>query len=135
MRCHFLALIGVSIFVLIERIKEIRAVKKMILVNTDYITDKKLEMLGLVKERRSIENRKTLQAFKTLVGSELKAYTEMMNEARLRQSAWSRRPKNSRGCDCQYQVCLVRHNAGRRRDNCVWDSRKIYIIVSFLTKV
>lgn len=57
----------------------------MILVNTDYITGKKLEMLGLVKG--STIQSKNLgkdigQAFKTLVGGELKEYNEMMNEAR-----------------------------------------------------
>ena len=59
--------------------------KKMILVNTDYISGKELEMLGLVKG--STIHSKHLgkdiaQAFKTLVGGELKAYNEMMNEAR-----------------------------------------------------
>ncbi len=57
----------------------------MILVNTDYITGKKLEMLGLVKgstiQSKNI-GRDISQGFKTLVGGELKAYTEMMNEAR-----------------------------------------------------
>ena len=57
----------------------------MILVNTDYITGKKLEMLGLVKG--STIHSKHLgkdigQAFKMMVGGELKAYNEMMNEAR-----------------------------------------------------
>ena len=57
----------------------------MILVNTDYISGKELEMLGLVKGS-TIQSKnfgKDLsQAFKTLVGGELKAYNEMMNEAR-----------------------------------------------------
>ena len=58
---------------------------KMILVNTDYITGKEFEMLGLV--RGSTIQSKHLgkdiaQSFKTLVGGELKAYNEMMNEAR-----------------------------------------------------
>ena len=57
----------------------------MILVNTDYITGKELEMLGLV--RGSTIQSKHLgkdiaQSFKTLVGGELKAYNDMMNEAR-----------------------------------------------------
>lgn len=57
----------------------------MILVNTDYISGKELEMLGLVKG--STIHSKHLgkditQSFKTLVGGELKGYTEMMNEAR-----------------------------------------------------
>ena len=57
----------------------------MILVNTDYISGKELEMLGLVKGS-TIQSKNVgkdiSQAFKTLVGGELKAYTEMMNEAR-----------------------------------------------------
>lgn len=57
----------------------------MILVNTDYITGKELEMLGVVKgstiQTRNI-GRDITQAFKTLVGGELKAYNEMMNTAR-----------------------------------------------------
>ena len=55
------------------------------LVNTDYISGKNLEMLGLVKgstiQSKNI-GRDITQGFKTLVGGELKAYTEMMNEAR-----------------------------------------------------
>ena len=57
----------------------------MILVTTDYITGKELEMLGLVKGA-TIQSKhlgKDIGAgFKTLVGGELKGYTEMMNEAR-----------------------------------------------------
>lgn len=57
----------------------------MILVNTDYISGKELEMLGLVKGS-TIQSKNVgkdiAQGFKTLVGGELKAYTEMMNEAR-----------------------------------------------------
>ena len=57
----------------------------MILVNTDYISGKKLETLSLVKgstiQSKHI-GKDIAQSFKTLVGGELKAYTEMMNEAR-----------------------------------------------------
>lgn len=57
----------------------------MILVNTDYITGKNFEMLGLVKgstiQSKNL-GRDITQSFKTLVGGELKAYTEMMNDAR-----------------------------------------------------
>ncbi len=57
----------------------------MILVNTDYITGKELEMLGLVKgstiQSKNI-GRDITQSFKTIVGGELKAYTDMMNDAR-----------------------------------------------------
>lgn len=57
----------------------------MILVNTDYISGKELEMLGLVKGS-TIQSKNLgkdiTQGFKTLVGGELKAYNEMMNDAR-----------------------------------------------------
>lgn len=57
----------------------------MILVNTDYISGKNLETIGLVKgstiQSKNI-GRDITQGFKTLVGGELKSYTEMMNQAR-----------------------------------------------------
>ena len=57
----------------------------MILVNTDYISGKELEMLTIVKGS-TIQSKHVgkdiAQSFKTLVGGELKAYNEMMNEAR-----------------------------------------------------
>ena len=57
----------------------------MILVNTDYIAGKELEMLGLVKGS-TIQSKHLgsdiAQGFKTLVGGELKSYTDMMNNAR-----------------------------------------------------
>ena len=57
----------------------------MILVNTDYISGKELEMLGIVKGSTIHSKhigKDISQAFKTLVGGELRAYNEMMNEAR-----------------------------------------------------
>lgn len=57
----------------------------MILVNTDYISGKNLEMLGLVKGstiQAKNFGKDITQGFKSLVGGELKAYTDMMNEAR-----------------------------------------------------
>ena len=57
----------------------------MILVTTDYISGKEIEMLGLVKGStiHSKHLGKDIAAsFKTLVGGELVAYNEMMNEAR-----------------------------------------------------
>ena len=57
----------------------------MILVNTDYISGKELEMLTLVKgstiQTKHI-GKDISQSFKTLVGGELKEYNNMMNEAR-----------------------------------------------------
>ena len=57
----------------------------MILVNTDYISGKELEMLGIVKGSTIHSKhlgKDLLEALKTLVGGELTAYNEMMNEAR-----------------------------------------------------
>ena len=57
----------------------------MLIVNTDYITGKVLEMLGLVKgstiQTKHI-GRDITQGLKTIVGGELGAYTQMMNDAR-----------------------------------------------------
>lgn len=57
----------------------------MLLVTTEYISGKEFEMLGLVKgstiQSKNV-GRDITQSFKTLVGGELKAYTEMMNDAR-----------------------------------------------------
>ena len=52
---------------------------------TDYITGKQLETLGLV-EGSTVQSkhigRDIAASFKTIVGGELKGYTEMMHEAR-----------------------------------------------------
>ncbi len=57
----------------------------MILVNTDFISGKDLETLSIVKGS-TIQSKNAIkdisQGFKTIVGGELKAYNEMMNEAR-----------------------------------------------------
>lgn len=57
----------------------------MILVNTNYVAGKELEMLGMVNgstiQTRHV-GRDITQAFKHLVGGELKEYSKMMNEAR-----------------------------------------------------
>ena len=86
----------------------------MILVNTDYISGKELEMLGLVKgstiQSKNI-GRDITQGFKTLVGGELKAYNDMMNEARAlatkrgSRSTWGRRSG-------KYPVCIFCNYAG-----------------------
>lgn len=57
----------------------------MLLVNTDYISGKKLETLGIVKG--SVVQTKNfgkdfMAGIKTLVGGEVKEYTEMLNQAR-----------------------------------------------------
>lgn len=57
----------------------------MILVNTDYISGKNFEMIGLVRGtmiQTVHAGKDIMNSFKTLVGGELTSYTEMMNEAR-----------------------------------------------------
>ena len=57
----------------------------MILVNTDYVSGKELETLSLV-HGSTIQSKHLgkdiAQAFKSMLGGELKAYNDMMNEAR-----------------------------------------------------
>ena len=57
----------------------------MLLVNTDFITGKELKTLGIVKgnvvQCRNV-GRGFMAGIKTLVGGELKEYTEMLNQAR-----------------------------------------------------
>ena len=57
----------------------------MLIVTTEYIAGKQLEMLGMVKGstiQTKHLGKDITQSFKTLVGGELTAYTEMMNDAR-----------------------------------------------------
>ena len=57
----------------------------MLLVTTESITGKELEMLGMVKGS-TIQSKHIgsdiAQSFKTIVGGELKSYNDMMNTAR-----------------------------------------------------
>ena len=57
----------------------------MILVNTDFITGKEIQTLGLVKgntiQARNI-GRDITQGLRQIVGGELKAYVEMLTNAR-----------------------------------------------------
>ncbi|QSX06269.1 YbjQ family protein [Sedimentibacter sp. zth1] len=57
----------------------------MILVNTNFISGKNFETLEVVKGstiQTKHVGKDILQSFKTLVGGELTAYNEMMNDAR-----------------------------------------------------
>ena len=57
----------------------------MILVNTDYISGKDIETISIVKGSvvwSKNVGKDILSSFKTLVGGEIKSYSEMMNEAR-----------------------------------------------------
>ena len=57
----------------------------MLIVSTDYISGKNLEMFGIVKgssiQTKNI-GRDITQGLKTLVGGELNSYVDMMNQAR-----------------------------------------------------
>ncbi|MBZ3936319.1 YbjQ family protein [Methanimicrococcus blatticola] len=57
----------------------------MIIVNTEYINGKELETLGLVKgttiQAKNI-GRDITQGLRNIVGGELKAYTDLMNQSR-----------------------------------------------------
>jgi uncharacterized protein YbjQ (UPF0145 family) len=57
----------------------------MIIVNTDFISGKELETLGMVKGsviQAKHVGKDIMSGLKGLVGGELTAYSEMMNEAR-----------------------------------------------------
>lgn len=92
----------------------------MILVTTETISGKELETLGLVRgstiQSKNI-GRDITQGFKTLVGGELKAYTEMMNEARA--IATKRMVEDAEGLGAGrrrlHALRLLRRHAGRRR--------------------
>lgn len=82
----------------------------MLLVNTDYITGKELEMLGMVKgstiQTRNV-GRDITQGLKTLVGGELKAYTEMMNEARELATSRMAQEAEALGADAVVNIRFV----------------------------
>ena len=55
----------------------------MLLVNTDYITGKDFEMLGIVKgSTTQIKNLTVMQGIKKLVGGDSTKFNDMMNNAR-----------------------------------------------------
>ena len=57
----------------------------MILVNTDFVSGKEIETIGLVKgsmiQSKNI-GKDIMAGFKTVFGGELKGYSEMINESR-----------------------------------------------------
>lgn len=89
----------------------------MVLVNTDYISGKELGMLGMVKgstiQCKNI-GRDIGASFKNLVGGEMKAYTEMMNEARdlaIHRMIWRSRA-DGRRCSRKRTFCHIRNHSG-----------------------
>ena len=74
----------------------------MILVNTETIPGRELELLGIVKGTtiQSVHIGKDIGAvFKTLVGGEMQAYNEMMNKARALATERMVREAEARGAD------------------------------------
>ncbi len=58
----------------------------MIVVNTDFITGKEIETIGVVKGatvRSKHIGKDIANAFKSIIGGELESYTKMMDEARI----------------------------------------------------
>ena len=79
----------------------------MILVTTEHIEGKRLEMLGIVKGStiQSVHIGKDLgAAFKTLVGGELSDYNEMMNRARAMATERMAREAEALGADAVVSV-------------------------------
>ena len=85
----------------------------MLIVTTESIAGKELEMLGLVKGS-TIQSKHLgsdiSQSFKTLVGGELKSYTEMMNDARALASKRMVQEAEALGADAV--VCVRYASAG-----------------------
>ena len=82
----------------------------MMVVNTDYITGKELQMIGLARGScvRSKHLGKDIMAgFKTLVGGELKAYTEVMNESRALATKRMVEDAEAQGADAVVNVRYV----------------------------
>ena len=79
----------------------------MVLVNTDHITGKNLAMLGLVKgsiiQSKNI-GKDIMQGLRSVVGGELKGYTEMMNEAREEATRRMKQEANLMGADAIVNV-------------------------------
>ena len=85
----------------------------MLIVTTESIAGKELEMLGLVKGS-TIQSKHLgsdiSQSFKTLVGGELKSYTEMMNDARA--MATKRMVQEAEALGADAVVCVRYASAG-----------------------
>nr|WP_180486104.1 YbjQ family protein [Treponema socranskii] len=90
----------------------------MILVNTDYVSGKDLETIGLVKgstiQSKNI-GKDILQGLKTIIGGELKGYTEMMNEARALATKRMVQEAEGLGADAvvniRYSLAAIMQNA------------------------
>jgi uncharacterized protein YbjQ (UPF0145 family) len=90
--------------------------KNMKIYTTDYITGKNLETLGLAQgstvQSKHI-GRDIAASFKTIVGGELKGYTEMMNEARKVATARMIEQAEAMGADA---IIAVRYSSSAVMD-------------------
>lgn len=88
----------------------------MKIYTTDYITEKNLETLNLVQgstvQSKHI-GRDLAASFKTIVGGELKGYTEMMNEARKVATARMIEQAEAMGADA---IIAVRYSSSAVMD-------------------
>ena len=88
----------------------------MKIYTTNYITGKNLETLGLV-EGSTVQSkhigRDLAASFKTIVGGELKGYTEMMNEARKVATARMIEQAEAMGADA---IIAVRYSSSAVMD-------------------
>ncbi|PNV62455.1 hypothetical protein C0033_07735 [Clostridium sp. chh4-2] len=83
----------------------------MLLVTTEDISGKKIEMLGLVKGSSIMTvhaGKDIMNSFKTLVGGELTSYNEMMEKARELATERMISQANALGADA---VVAVRYNS------------------------
>jgi uncharacterized protein YbjQ (UPF0145 family) len=74
----------------------------MILVNTDFITGRELETIQIVKGaiiQSKHMGKDIMASFKTIVGGELKGYSDMMNEARAKATKRMVEEAESLGAD------------------------------------
>lgn len=74
----------------------------MILVNTDFITGKDIETIQIVKGaiiQSKHMGKDIMASFKTIVGGELKGYSDMMNEARAKATKRMVEEATSLGAD------------------------------------
>ncbi len=74
----------------------------MILVNTDFITGKDIETIQIVKGaiiQSKHMGKDIMASFKTIVGGELKGYSDMMNEARAKATKRMVEEAESLGAD------------------------------------
>jgi uncharacterized protein YbjQ (UPF0145 family) len=84
-----------------------KGAKKMLMTTTDIIPGKQVHILGLVKGsvvRAKHMGRDIAAGFKSIVGGEIKGYTELMNEAR--STATERMTAEARNMNADAIICV-----------------------------